>query len=328
MTAEVTALEAMLRSFVPGANRVRVSAVTPLAGGWSAETARVHAACETASGIRTLDVVVREVSADGLLAPYDLERESRILTALQNSPVPVPAMIGCDPVGQLLGGPCLVTEFVHGEPLSFFGQSTAADDARLPAYYAMLAAIHALDWTELGLDFLDESEGAVEAEIRRSEMRLEYLGGAGAAEQDMLTWLRSNMPPATRKSLLHGDPNPANYLFTGSQVAAVVDWELALIGDPRLDLGFFAAIQATFGGTWGLDTTCFLQGYAAANPDLSLQHLDYFEAVALYRLAAFLRAAEHRRGTDVTALWRRLSQTFERIASGKNARDPVQEPPA
>ena len=328
MTSDIRALEEMLRAFFPDADRIRVSEVMPLAGGWSAETVRVRATSETAATTRSLDVVVRQAPADGLLAPYDLGRESRILTALQGSPVPVPAVIGCDPASRLLGQPCLVTEFVQGETLSFFGQSTAADDPRLPAYFAMLATIHALDWADLGLDFLDDAEGTVEAELQRSQGKLAYHGGGGATEREMLAWLESNMPAAGQKSMLHGDPNPANYLFAGTQVAAVLDWELALLGDPRLDLGFFAAIQVAFGGTWGIDLASLLRGYAAANPDADLQHLDYFQAVGLYRLAAFLRAAERRRGMDVAALWRNLSLTFEQIASGGSRGSFVQEPPS
>jgi aminoglycoside phosphotransferase (APT) family kinase protein len=316
MTVEVQALEEMLRSFVPGGKRVRVSEVTPLLGGFSAETARVRAACEIGDGMRSLDVVLRQAPADGILAPYDLERESRILRALQDSPVPVPHVVGCDPVGQFLGQPCLVTEFVPGEPLWFFGQVTATDDERLPAYFAMLATIHTIDWAGLGLDFLDDPAGPVQVELKRCQARLEYHGGPGATEREMLAWLSSTMPTDGQKALLHGDPNPANYLFAGSQVAAVLDWELAVLGDPRLDLGFYAAGQSVFGVIWGLDAKAFVRGYAAANPNVNLQHLDYFEAVGLYRFATFLRAAERQRGITVTELQRRLSQRFEQIASG------------
>lgn len=316
MPVEIQALEAMLRSFLPAANRVRVSDVTPLVGGFSAESARVRGAYDTTDGAHGLDLVVRQAPVDGVLAPYDLARESRILKALQDSPVPVARVIGCDPVGEFLGQPCLVTAFVPGEPLPFFGESITANDPRLPAYFGMLATIHTLDWAALGLDFLNEPAGPIEVELLRSQARLAYHGGANSTEEDMLTWLRGNMPDDGRTSFVHGDPNHANYLFAGTQIAAVLDWELALLGDPRLDLGFYASAQSVFGEGDRLDTNAFVRGYAVANPDANLQHLDYFEAACLYRFAAFLRAAERQRSVEVQELRRRLIERFDRIVAG------------
>lgn len=316
MTTDHTALEEMLRSFLPDASRVHVEQVVPLTGGFSAETARVQATCETGEGSQSLDLVLRQAPADGVLAPYDLEREARILRALQNSSIPVPSVVGCDSAGEFLGRQCLVTEFVSGVPLGFFGRLIESDEApRLPAYFATLAAIHAIDWDGLGLDFLDGPGGPVDLEFERCQARQEYHGGPDAREREMLAWLTRAMPADGQKSLLHGDPNPANYIFAGTQVAAVLDWELAGLGDPRLDLGFYAAAQSVFGGLWRLDTAAYIRGYAAANPSANLDHLDYFEAVGLYRFSTFLRTAGRRGGIDATELQQRLSQRFERIAS-------------
>jgi hypothetical protein len=54
-----------------------------------------------------------------------------------------------------------------------------------------------------------------------------------------------------------------------------------------------------------------------ARPDASLKHLDYFEAVGLFRLAGFLHAAKRLRDMDVSGLWLRLRARFEEIASGR-----------
>ncbi len=317
MTIDAQRAGVLLQALMPEALTVKVERVMPLVGGLSADTFRVQATFETTDGARGLDVVVRRIPVDGLLAPYDVEREYRILLALQKSPVPVPAVIGCDPDGEHLGAPCLVTAYVDGEPLSFFGQATASDDPRLPAYYAALAAIHSLDWRALGLEFLDEADDPVEGELSRDEARLELHDCAGPEERRMLAWLRANKPPDMSTAFVHGDPNHANYLFAGSRVAAVVDWELAFVGDPRIDLGFFAAARTMFGGTWELSTRDFLRGYAAANPGANLQHLDYFEAVGLFRLTGFLHAAERLRGMEVAEGRRRLHERFDEIAAGK-----------
>ncbi len=320
MTTDAPEIARLLRALVPGARAVQVQRVMALAGGWSADTVRATGTYRAPDGDHPLDVVVRRIPPDGVLAPYDVEREYRILAALQQSPVPVPAVVGCDPAGEILGTPCLVTAYVEAEPLSFFGQSTASDNRRLPAYYAALAAIHSLDWRSYGLDFIDEAGDAVDGELRRDEARLVHHGCGGADERAMLDWLRANKPPDMSKAFVHGDPNPANYLFAGTGVAAVLDWELALIGDPRIDFGFFAAIRSTFGGTWQLDTAAFMRGCAAANPAANLRHLDYFEALGLFRVTGFLHAARRLRGMELPDFWLRLHKRFDQIGLGRGAR--------
>ena len=307
----------MLRALTPDARSISIQDVAPLTGGQSTDTYHVRGTWELAGGEEPLDAVVRRVRPDGLLAPYDVERERRILVALQASPVPVPAVYGCDPAGEYLGDPCLVTAYVQGQPLSFFGLTTSADDARLPSYHSTLAMIHSLDWAALGLEFLDESEDALDGEIGRSQARLELHGGNGSFERDLLAWLRARKPPNTSKAMLHGDPNLANYLFLDKDVVAVIDWELALIGDPRIDLGFFAAVQTTLGEVWELDTKWFYRGYASANPALDLEYMDYFEAMGLYRTAAFLHAARRLRGADMLEQWQRLRRRAEEIMGTK-----------
>lgn len=316
MTVEPQEIAWLLQALIHGAREIQVDEVTSLAGGMSTETFRVAAMLDPGGDSRPLDVVVRLVPADGVLAPYDVTRDERILRALQDSPVPVPAVIGCDPEGEYLGRPALVTAYVEGEPLSFFGRSTVADDPRLPAYYAVLAAIHAVDWAEAGLEFLDEAGDALEGELGRDEARLMLHGCLGGGERAMLDWLRTHKPAHLTKALVHGDSNPANFLFADLRVTAVLDWELALVGEPRIDIGFFAAAQTMFGGAWELDAEAFQRGYATTNPGANLGDMDYFEAVGLFRLAGFLHAARLLRRMEVGEGMHRLHVRFEEIALG------------
>lgn len=317
MTAEHQQLESLLRALMPPARAIAVRSATVLAGGWSADTVRACGTYREGDRARDFDVVVRRAPADGLLAPYDIEREWRILSALRDSPIPVPPVIGRDAAGSHTGSPCLVTEYVDGSPLPFFGQSLEEGDTRLPAYFGMLATIHRLDWPLHGLAFLDTGDDPVEAELRRDETRLVHHGRLGEAERAMLAWLRAHKPLDMAKALVHGDANPANYLFRGDRVAAVLDWELAIVGDARLDLGFVAAIQRMFGGDWQLGAPAFVRGYGAANPAANLAHLEYFEAVSLFRMTGFLHAAEIGRAAPVGELRARLHDRFDAIAGGR-----------
>jgi aminoglycoside phosphotransferase (APT) family kinase protein len=104
-----------------------------------------------------------------------------------------------------------------------------------------LAALHSLDWSALELPFDDVPtvETAGPASLQRWERTL--------AEQQLEPypflvyvgeWLRRTMPVAPRVSLLHGDYRTGNFLFEGDRITGVVDWELAVLGDPLEDLGW------------------------------------------------------------------------------------------
>jgi aminoglycoside phosphotransferase (APT) family kinase protein len=88
--------------------------------------------------------------------------------------------------------------------------------------------------------------------------------------------------------LLHGDPNPGNYLLDGDSVAAVVDWELAAVGDPRSDLGFYAALLTVFGGMPGEGGQTLLSSAYEGVTGRRLHNLAYYEALGLYKMMVVL----------------------------------------
>ena len=113
-------------------------------------------------------------------------------------------------------------------------------------------------------------------------------------------------------ALLHGDPNPGNYLFQGDQVAAVVDWEVAAIGDPRSDLGFYSALHTVFGGVPGPDGRTLLSDAYQEVTGVPLRDLEFYEATGLYRMAVVMAGWAGRftgmaSGYTMDAIARRLS---------------------
>ena len=101
-------------------------------------------------------------------------------------------------------------------------------------------------------------------------------------------FLREEEPPEARHALIHGDPNPGNYLIRDGRVVGVLDWELTAIGDPRADLGFYAALLTLFAGASAhAGRTELTEAYAATTGE-TLHDLDFYEAAGLYKMAIIM----------------------------------------
>jgi aminoglycoside phosphotransferase (APT) family kinase protein len=174
-------------------------------------------------------------------------------------------------------------EYVTGQTLPLFWQG--ARSPHLTACATALAAIHDVDWRAAGLDFLQESASSpLESELAQWRRRAD---ARGFARHPLLIALRGylerNQPADARFALLHGDPNPGNYLIAAGRVAAVLDWELAAIGDPRSDLGFYAALRTIFGGWAGDRSETVLSTAYEDVTGARVANLEYYEAVGLYK---------------------------------------------
>ncbi len=205
---------------------------------------------------------------------------------------------------------------VRGETLPLFWY---ADGPRLAAAAETLAAIHAVDWHSAGLAFLcaqPDPATPLAAEIGSWRARAERLRISRAPLVVALgEWLRANEPADACFALLHGDPNPGNYLFSGNTVVTVLDWELAAIGDPRSDLGFYAALHTVFGGMSGSAGRTLLSEAYQSVIGHPLHNLDYYEAFGLYRMAVVTAGWAGRfggaaSGYSMDAIARRLAVLF------------------
>lgn len=281
-------LAGYLAARLPAAERVVVANAHAMPAGASNETVGFDLRVTVEGRDWSLPMVLRPQREEGVLAPYDVSRQFRVMRALAATEVPVPAVAWLEPTGEVLGTPFFVMVRVRGEtlPLFWYGRS-----ARLVAAAGALAKVHAVDWEGAGLGFLGEGEleDPLEAELGPWRARAERLRiGRAPLLVALVEWLRANQPSDARMALLHGDPNPGNYLFRGERVVAVVDWELAGLGDPRSDLGFYAALQTVFGGMGGPHGETLLSEAYEAATGRRLGNLAYYEALGLYRMAVVM----------------------------------------
>lgn len=218
------------------------------AGGWSNETLVV--------ALDDGNRVVARLKPDGpaMFRDYDLSKEFRVLEALsRHGRPPVPRAIALDAAGAVLGRPLFVMGHVEGRIPSdnkpafaeagwLFEASPAEQRTFCSSMIAAMADIHAVDWRGLGLDFLAPASGtALHAEIAR----LESLHAWGAADQRHPTIDRGfaatwrDLPATDEARLSWGDARPANVIAAGFEPAALLDWELACVGPPELDVAWF-----------------------------------------------------------------------------------------
>lgn len=176
---------------------------------------------------------------------HDVLREGRLLAALRPAYPRVPAVIAlCDDVG-VIGAPFVVMERVRGlivrgalpESLSFGAAQLRALSA---AALETLAGLHRVNWRVPGLEELGKPEGYVERQVAGWTKRWQAArtGDVPAIER-VLAWLASHAPSTGDATLVHNDFKFDNLVLDPAdptRVRAVLDWEMATIGDPRLDL--------------------------------------------------------------------------------------------
>jgi aminoglycoside phosphotransferase (APT) family kinase protein len=183
-------------------------------------------------------------------------REARVLRALKGGDVPHPTLIAACDDPAVIGAAFYLMEPVAGfNPVAGLPPLHAGDPRvrhRMGLALAEAAArIGAVDYRALGLGDFGRIDGFLERQVPRWKAQLtgyaDLEGWPGPAAlagvADVGRWLEANRPPNFQPGLMHGDFHIANamYRLEEGEIAAMVDWELATIGAPLLDLGWLLA---------------------------------------------------------------------------------------
>ena len=221
-----------------------------IAGGRSNLTFKVTDSSEPANTFALRRPPVSHV----LPTAHDMGREYRIISALQDTPVPVAPSIGFCDDADVNGAPFYVMGYVDGHVLR---DATTAekllDEAgrrRAGENLAdVLAAIHAVDVDAVGLGDLGRKEGYIERQLKRWYGQFQQ----SAALQDrtvplvdeMHEFLSARIPPQGPAAIVHGDYRLDNTMLDDNgDVAAVLDWEICTLGDPLADVGLLMVYWA------------------------------------------------------------------------------------
>jgi aminoglycoside phosphotransferase (APT) family kinase protein len=172
----------------------------------------------------------------GLPTAHDLAREHRFLIAVAGSGVQVPKVVAFCDDATVAGLPFLVLERLSGRCLIRDPLEGLDGDRLARGAIEVLAALHAIDWRERGLEARPGSY--LERQVDRWKRQLEQTPTAGRLSRlDAIhAWLADHLPADADQTIVHGDFGFHNLLVDANGIGAVLDWELATIGDPLTDL--------------------------------------------------------------------------------------------
>lgn len=262
-TMEPAAVAERLAGWLPGvlgaADGVAVTDVEiPQTSGMSSQTVLLTATWRGSGGTsRTAGLVLRvPPESGGIFDDTDIAREARVMTAVgHHTPAAVPRVLAHEDTGTVLGSPFLLLERAHGQvpgddpPFVTGGWVTDLTDAQRARMYdgalATVAAIGGLDPSTAGLEDLGRAgEGDVlDREIAHWKRFYAWASGelSSSTVEQALEILEADRPESPgRNAVSWGDARFGNLMFGADQaVTGVFDWEMATLGPPEMDLGYF-----------------------------------------------------------------------------------------
>lgn len=271
-----------------------------IAGGHSNLTFRVTDA-------RGREMVLRRPPlSHGLASAHDMSREHKIISALQNSAVPVAPALGMCSDPQVNGAPFYMMQFVTGHILrdQQSAQKLLTPTARRRAGESLvetMAAIHAVDISAVGLADLARHEAYIERQLKRwyGQFNAQKTRELAAIDQVHDELLR-RVPQQGKASIVHGDYRLDNCIVDDNgNISAVLDWEICTLGDPLADLGLLMvywtgpgdeSINSGFQAT-RVDGFLNRQDLASKYAEISgrdITQLNFYVAFAVWKLACIL----------------------------------------
>jgi aminoglycoside phosphotransferase (APT) family kinase protein len=239
---------------------------------------------------------------------HDVLREARLLTALEAAAVRTPVVLAVCEDPEVIGAPFYVMERVQGEvitddiPASLDGPEQRALIAE--ELIRSLVQLHGVDWAPLGLEGFGKPTGYLQRQLRRFSGLWEHNRTREIEALDKVgSWLATNLPESPPATIVHGDYRLGNTIFdrqAPARLAAILDWEMATIGDPLADIGYLMIhwVQAADPTTRftlhsvttrpGFPTRAELMARYEQLSGRPVQNLDWYVTLALWKAAVFM----------------------------------------
>jgi len=284
---------------------------------------------------------------------HDVLREARLLAVLGPLGFPVPAVLATCEDQAVIGAPFYVMPFVEGHVLTldlppeyatapgplgrgsplgrYASEKTAAPRRVGEELVDCLVDLHAIDFEAVGLAGLGREDGYLERQLKRFQGLLEVNATRPLPELERVAgWLADNLPASPSATVVHGDYRLGNVMFAPAEprLVAVLDWEMATIGDPLADVGYMTAMWAESGDppnpVADLSAVTRGEGFAtreelarryAEETGLSLDALPWYQVLATWKAAIFLEGSykRYRAGTTVDSYFAGLGEGVETL---------------
>jgi aminoglycoside phosphotransferase (APT) family kinase protein len=297
--------------------------LTKFKGGQSNPTYKIAAA----SG----NYVLRRKPFGPLLpSAHAVDREYRVQAGLFAKGFPVARQYGLCTDDNVIGSWFYVMDMVDGRTLwdgSLPGMEPAQRTAIYNAMIDTLAALHNIDVEAAGLSDHGKPGNYFERQVGR--WTKQYRAAETEPMPDMealITYLAASVPPQTRSGIVHGDYRIDNMIFEreGTNVLAMLDWELSTLGDPLADFSYLMMNWLTpadsRAGLAGLDLPALgiptleqaVDRYCAATGREGVPDLNWYFAFGLFRLASIVQGIK-KRVIDGTASSAHAAEMAERV---------------
>lgn len=312
-------LTGWLQTRMPAAKGITISDLQKPGMGLSSETYLFDVTWKEGGQPRSLEVVMRAAPRSrGVFPEYDLSLQFNVMKILRkHSDVPVAEMLWLEEDPSVIGVPFFLMKRLQGDVPqdfpSYHGSGMyfeATPEIRRRMWWGTvdnIVQLHKLDWRGLGLDFV----GAPGPGTDPVDRQLQYWGRflndwikdspdeSHPVMEATLAWLEANRYVPERISLCWGDARIGNTLYSrpDRDVLAIMDWEMAFIGDPACDLAWVFSLdgQASKGyGLRPLEGTPTREEVIQRYEDLAgwkVENLTYNEVLATFRFGLTVLAA-------------------------------------
>lgn len=196
--------------------------------------------------------VARRPPTGGLTpSAHDMGREWAVTKALGDTDVPVAPTVAFDVEGDVLGAPCTVVEFVAGQVIRTADDLDKYTDeqvaANLDGLVSTLAALHAVDYEQVGLAEFGRPAGFAARQVKLWARQWGHVKSRELSDVDLLVErLSERIPDEARHTIIHGDYRVDNTIVADGDpgsIAAVVDWEMSTLGDPLTDVALMCVYR-------------------------------------------------------------------------------------
>ena len=273
MTEVKTSLETWIAKQMPQAANVSITEPEKPGMGLSSETILFDIKWEESGEQKSRPVVMRAApQGEGVFPEYELGHQFRIMKILkENTDIPVANMLWLEEDTSVIGAPFFLMDRLEGEVPqdypSYHGSGMyfeASLEQRTKMWMGTLealASIHRLDWKGMDFSFLGEPKSNADAVDRQIAYWDNYLNWvkddpseSHPTMEAALDWLKNNRYEPERLTLCWGDARIGNTLYrkTDKDALAIMDWEMAFIGDPIADLAWFFTLDKQHSKGYGL----------------------------------------------------------------------------
>lgn len=265
---------------------------------------------EVTDGVSTW-IVRRPPLGHVLATAHDMAREYRVISALRGTAVPVPrTYVYCDDP-EVIGAPFYVMEKVNGRPYRDFEELVALGRERTRAISIglvdTLATLHEVDPAAVGLADFGRPAGFLRRQVQRWKKQLDasYCRELRAADE-LHARLLATVPRESPAGIVHGDYKLDNVLMDAhDRPVAVIDWEMATLGDPLTDVALLViyrrldvslrgrAVSGASAAPGFLTEEEMLQRYAARSAR-DFSRFGFYLGLAAFKLATILEGIHYR----------------------------------